>query len=131
MERQKAFELVRMLAAGTDPATGADLPREHVCQQPEVIRALGAARDALGREVRRDERMAMAQSRQPNTGKSWTSAEDNVLLSRFKGGATIETLAGLHGRTNGGIRARLEKLGQNTVGLPGQGQGAPPRSGLS
>ena len=119
MDLPRALEIIRLLADGVDPTTGAELARDNLCQQPEVIRALAEARNALQREIRRADRLAQAQSRLPNTGKSWTSQEDSVLLQRYKGGAAIETLASLHGRTTGGIRARLEKLGQNTVGIGG------------
>ena len=40
MDATRARELLSVLADGIDPLTGEVLPREHLCNQPEIIRAL-------------------------------------------------------------------------------------------
>ncbi|MDR3254873.1 MAG: hypothetical protein LBT31_04855 [Synergistaceae bacterium] len=50
-------------------------------------------------------------SRPPNQGKPWAQDADDLLKSRFLGGASISDLALEFGRTNRGIQARLIKHG--------------------
>ena len=40
----------------------------------------------------------------------WSEDEERVLLENFKAGATVKELCTLHGRKEGGITSRLEKL---------------------
>lgn len=46
-----------------------------------------------------------------NQGKKWSKAEETMLESLYKKGLTIPELAIKFGRTEGAIKARLEKLG--------------------
>jgi hypothetical protein len=47
----------------------------------------------------------------PRAYRSWAPAEDRVLAERFGSGMSIQELARLHERQEGGIRSRLRKLG--------------------
>ncbi|MEU4427417.1 hypothetical protein AB0F81_42905 [Actinoplanes sp. NPDC024001] len=49
--------------------------------------------------------------RPPNRGARWTPEDDTRLHTRFHSGASLTDLATEFGRTEGGIRARLEHLG--------------------
>ena len=40
MDIERAKELLKSLAEGIDPLTGEVLPKDHVCNQSEMIRAL-------------------------------------------------------------------------------------------
>ncbi len=40
MDQQRAKEIIHILSDGIDPFTGEVLPPDHVCNQPDVIRAL-------------------------------------------------------------------------------------------
>ena len=112
MDVEKAHALVKALADGTDPTTGEVLQDRHVCQQPDMVRALALAAQILEREVRRERGLQRARLTLPhNTGKGWSLEEDQLLLSRHRTGSTIAELARLHGRTDRAIAARLEKLG--------------------
>lgn len=54
--------------------------------------------------------------RYPNQGARWTPEDDDRLVARYRAGARPRELMDEFGRTNGGIRARLEYLGELTPG---------------
>ena len=116
MQADTALKIMSSLADGCDPETGEVLPSEHVLQQPDVIRALGVAVDALHRLAGREDR----ESRRPaRAGQPWTTEEDEKLLQAFDDGTSIKILAEEHERTNGAINSRLIKLGRLEPGLQG------------
>lgn len=45
------------------------------------------------------------------SGKPWTPEEEELITSHFNNGIDIDTIASVVGRTEGGIKARLAKLG--------------------
>jgi hypothetical protein len=47
----------------------------------------------------------------PRQGKAWSVDEDRRLYDGFVGGQTTTALVSAHGRSAGGIRARLVRLG--------------------
>ena len=129
MDIEKTLALIEALAEDLDPATGQALASDHLCQRPEVIRALHHARDFIEREARRERRLQRARLSLPgNTGKSWSAEEDRVLVQRFRTGAGIADMATLHARTTGSIQARLEKLGQIKPAIPVAAQSRQPRA---
>ncbi|MET0423553.1 MAG: hypothetical protein ABW046_06755, partial [Actinoplanes sp.] len=50
--------------------------------------------------------------RYPNQGARWTPEDDERLIARYRAGARPRDLMAEFGRSNGGIRARLEYLGE-------------------
>ncbi|BCJ45124.1 hypothetical protein GCM10010168_69250 [Actinoplanes ianthinogenes] len=60
----------------------------------------------------------------PNQGARWTPADDERLRTRYREGAGQVELATEFGRTTGGVRARLEHLGE----IPPGGRWRPPRA---
>ncbi len=111
MDIERSLGIVGPLADGRDPLTGELLGAGHLCQQPDVIRALPAAREIMAREARRERRLRQARLTLPaNTGRSWSGDEDQLLISRFRTGSSLTDMATLHARTPGAITARLEKL---------------------
>jgi hypothetical protein len=48
----------------------------------------------------------------PNQGRAWTAEDDERLVERHREGATEKELMAEFGRSRGGIRARLERLGE-------------------
>ncbi|WP_067497662.1 hypothetical protein [Actinoplanes sp. TFC3] len=50
--------------------------------------------------------------RYPNRGSRWSAEDDERLLARFREGTDERTLMEEFGRSRGGIRARLESLGE-------------------
>jgi hypothetical protein len=60
--------------------------------------------------------------RYPNQGARWIPEDDDRLIARYRAGARPRELMDEFGRSNGGIRARLEYLGE----LPPAGRWRPP-----
>ena len=52
-----------------------------------------------------------------NYGKSWSTAQENLLIQKVDEGKTREELMVIFGRTNGGIRAKLREIACEIVGL--------------
>ena len=90
---------------------GEEFPKDSVYNNPEIIRALFGAVEALKqerlREARRRNRKLPA-----NAGQPWSPEEDEKLASMFDRGATIQQLTENHQRTRGAIAGRLERLGK-------------------
>jgi len=109
MTSSEALAILRALANGTNPKTGAPIEQPGVLQDPDVIRALYTAvlvlSDAQPLRFR-------AKSTPPNVGRPWTSEQDSELLARFDSGCSIGEIARALGRTRGGIAARLVRLGR-------------------
>ena len=64
--------------------------------------------------------------RHPNQGVRWTEADDERLAARYHAGARPRDLMAEFGRSNGGIRARLEHLGVLKPGEPWRPAPPPP-----
>lgn len=119
METDTALRIVTSLAEGHDPGTGEALPRDHVFQQPDVIRALAMAVSALQGYARRQ-----PWNRMPSrVGLTWTESEEQHLLLAFDAGATIAALAARHERTTVAIVSRLVKLGRPVPRFPDDDHG--------
>ena len=54
--------------------------------------------------------------RHPNRGVRWTPEDDERLIARYRAGARPRDLMAEFGRSNGGIRSRLEYLGELAPG---------------
>lgn len=112
MEPTQALDILRALAAGTDPATGEVFPPDSPYQQPDVLGALALAVNTLqqaANAARKNQKLPAA------TGKPWTAEEDQALVAAFESGSTPKQLATAHDRTNGAVRSRLMKLGKLDV----------------
>jgi hypothetical protein len=110
MDETKAFTIVAALANGVNPLTGEVFAADSPYQAPDVIRALYSAVRALEAASRRRTRVQSTAS--GNAGKPWSDEEDRQLLSGFDSGRTLAELAQAHGRTRGGIQARLVRHGR-------------------
>jgi hypothetical protein len=124
MEEARAHAIVSALANGVNPLTGELFAADGPYQSPDVIRALYCAVRALETASRRRNRAQGPASN--NAGKPWTEEEDRELLSAFDGGRPLAELAQAHGRTRGGIQARLVRHGRlapeggRPIGGPGK-----------
>ena len=65
--------------------------------------------------------------RYPNQGARWTPEDDDRLVARYRAGARPRELMEEFGRSNGGIRSRLEYLGELASG--GRWRPPPDRAG--
>jgi hypothetical protein len=115
MDDQQALIIVSALANGANPITGEVFPADSPYQSPDIIRALFAAVRALEARARTNGNAKSIQPKNPalgNAGKSWSADEDRQLLAAFDAGKSLAEIAQLHSRTEGGVRARLEKHGR-------------------
>jgi hypothetical protein len=118
MDLAQALQVLQALADGNDPVTGRELPADHLCQQPQVVRALCFA----VQELRRRQPSVPAKENNTDTenaGKPWTAQEEQELLKAFEAGARIGQLAIRHGRTRQAIHGRLYRLGKVPAWRPG------------
>jgi hypothetical protein len=138
MDEQQTLRIITSLANGVDPETGEAFPDGSPYQRSTTIRALfnvqrllegglQSARGGAGTQVN-----AASQSDQTdfpagssrgdsqrrkspacaNAGKPWSTEEDRQLLAMFDADKSLAEIAHAHGRTVGGVRARLEKHGR-------------------
>jgi hypothetical protein len=109
MQLQNALPIVRALADGVDPHTGAVFADESPYAEPKTLRALFSAVELMEREVEREKRRERLPA---NFGKPWSEGEDRTLVGEFDAGVTLPDIARKHARTHSSIRLRLEKLGK-------------------
>ena len=109
MNETQALHIVESLANGVDPETGEVYPPESPYQRAHIVRALFVARQALEKATETERRR---QNLPANTGKPWSSEEDDRLATAFHEGRSMIELARAHERTRGSIQARLVKLGK-------------------
>lgn len=106
MDITRAKKLLSALADGIDPFTGELLPQNHVCNQPEMIRAFHEVLNVIPSPKKR--------ILPRNAGKPWTGIEEERLLEEFDSGMTTSAIAKEHGRSKGAIESRLADLGKIT-----------------
>ncbi len=109
MEKSKAIDILKLLADGVHPVTDEQLDKNHVINEPNVIRALNAAVEALVSEEKRIRRQRDLPER---VGKPWSEQEDKTLIKAFDSGISLNDLVDKHQRTRGAIRTRLVRLGK-------------------
>ena len=104
MDMQRARELLSILADGIDPFTGEILPDQHVCNHPDIIRALHKVLSSSPPLPEKSKNTPV------NAGKPWTEEEQNQLRQEFEMGIKISEIAKLHQRSRGSIEAKLAYL---------------------
>jgi hypothetical protein len=109
MSPQEALPIIQNLADGIDPLTGEVLSDQSPFNQPQVIRALFAALQALTLATDAEVPQTVREKRVANAGNAWTPEEDERLLKAFDAGIGVKELAAQHGRTTGAIKSRLVK----------------------
>jgi len=111
MERDKALGILKALADGVDPVTGEQFAAGSPYQEPDTVRALYCAVQALENPTRTSERSAQ-KSPPENAGRPWSDEEEARLAAAFESGKAILDLAQEHKRSRIAIEARLVKLGK-------------------
>lgn len=109
MKTVRVLEIIKALADGVDPYTGEVYPPDSAYQNPETVRALFGAVDALEAAQRRERRKKGLPRR---AGQPWDEEENSLLIKRFEEGMSINELASQHERTKGAIVSELAKLGK-------------------
>lgn len=113
MQTSEALKIIQALVDGIDPTTGEVFAGDSPYQHPQVLRALFAAAKALERQGQNERR---PRSLPENAGRAWDAEEEKQLCQDFDAGMNIAVLAQKHRRTQGSIRARLERLGKISFG---------------
>lgn len=103
MDIARAKELVSALADGVDPFTGEVFPRDHICNHPDIIRALHQMLDLIPESKKK--------TSIPNAGKVWSQEEQDRLVDEFHSGMKLSEMAKEHGRSRGSIETKLARLG--------------------
>ena len=109
MQKSKTIDILKLLADGVHPVTGEQLDKNHLINEPDVIRALNAAVEALISEEKKIRRQRDLPER---VGKPWSEQEDQALIKAFDSGISLNDLVDKHQRTRGAIRTRLVRLGK-------------------
>ena len=116
MKRERAIEILEALLDGADPLTGEVLPRDHVCQEADVMRALHAAVlalqdwDADAPEIRAHPELYTKRGRL-NAGRPWTEEDCRQLISLHLENTPMEDMCRLLQRRPRGVRNQLIYLG--------------------
>ena len=109
MQKSKAIDIIKLLADGVHPMTGEQLDQNHVINEPDVVRALSSAVEAL---VSEEEKVRRQRNLPKRVGKPWSEQEDKALINAFDSGIPLGDLVDKHQRTRGAIRTRLVRLGK-------------------
>lgn len=109
MQKSKAIDILKLLADGMHPVTGQQLDKNNVINEPDVIRALNTAIEALSSDEKKIKRQ---QDLPERVGKPWSEQEDKALTKAFENGISLNALVIKHKRTRGAIRTRLIRLGK-------------------
>ena len=119
MERDKALDILKALANGTDPGTGKSFPADSSYQHPDTVRALYFAVQALESPARPQDRDTQpsrehdtSRRQHENAGRPWSEDEEARLGQGFDAGKTVLELVEIHKRSRIVIEARLVKLGK-------------------
>jgi hypothetical protein len=106
--------VLESLANGVDPQTGNRIPLD-AFHSGDTVRALFAATTLLKGTDKPEPASPRTRNRTTSltaAGTAWSADEDARLGQEFDGGMTVSQIALQHGRTSGGITARLVKLGR-------------------
>jgi len=95
--------IIRKLADGIDPVSGATFPADSVYTTPTVIKALHQALKSLNENANNFTSKAI------NSGLPWDEDLKNELKVKYKSGFSLKQLAKHFGRTQGAIDSQLER----------------------
>jgi len=109
MQKSKAIDILKLMADGVHPVTGEQLDKNHVINEPDVIRALNTAVEAL---ISEENKLRRQRDLPERVGKPWSEQEDKALIKAFDSGISLNDLVDKHQRTRGAIRTRLVRLGK-------------------
>ena len=109
MEVDQAKEVLLLMSDGVNPLTGEILPKDDLCNQPDIIRALHTAVAALEKANKPKPPLPK------NAGKPWSVEDDATLCQMYDSGVSTAELAERFQRTTGAISSRLMRLGKMTI----------------
>ena len=103
MDIGRAKEIISALAEGIDPTTGEVLPDNSICNKGEIVRAFYAVLKHLDDNKPTKKLPA-------NAGKSWTKADEDLLVHLYRSGAPKREICNILQRSESGVAARLVHL---------------------
>lgn len=117
MNAKDAYTLLETLMDGIDPISGEVLPKDHVCQDPDVLRALHRALAALrGCDDPPTQGAWINKSGKLNAGRPWTQQDQEQLRQLHQAGTSMEEMCCLLKRRKRGITNQLIYLGLTDSG---------------
>jgi len=117
MKRFEAIDIIKKLLDGVNPVTGQVLGRNHVCCEPEVMRALHSAVMAMEAGAAREDAPSDIDARwyrrngSLNAGRPWTEKDSRQLAELFRQGMDIDEICVLLQRRRRGVEHQLDMLG--------------------
>ena len=133
MTHHTAAEILRKLIDGINPVTGEVLPKDHLCNYPEVIRALHTAIVAMNEtppllpssfsseplpfpentpptDPPESDRLNRKNGL-PNAGRPWTQADSDALIRLYRSGISMEQICKVLNRRERSVNRQLIYLG--------------------
>ena len=111
MTTDRAAEILRCMANGVDPITGEILEENHLCNSPEVIRALCTAIRAMSNVDEADASRVVRKNGKLNAGRPWTDADLDALKRMYRDGDSMDQICAKLHRRERGVLKQLERLG--------------------
>lgn len=123
MDNHEARIILEKLFEGVHPETGEVFAEDHVCNDPQVLRALYSAIAALNGQPAAAEAPKAAKQNHENNKKVWAQEEDaylglpwypeenEKLTALYRDGRKPNAMAAAMKRSVNGIMCRLEKPG--------------------
>jgi hypothetical protein len=106
IDRKEAHRIVSLIARGADPDKPDQRPTADVLERPGVIRALFLASEALNSSTD-----TLDTTKEVRKGKPWSKDENDELRWEISQNESLEAIAAKHGRSEGGIVARMVHIG--------------------
>ena len=106
----EAARILESLARGEDPQGTKPISTSEALWRRDVIGALFVGANALQQRAS-DSSVKVKRDLPLGAGKPWEQEEEKILVEEFHSGKSVADMAVDHARTEGGIRARLVRLG--------------------
>lgn len=118
MNTAQARRILEQLLEGVHPLTGEILPADHVCAEPEIIRALHKAIQALDQasppppqeQQAKETQKSKSSGSRTRTKAPWTEKEDQYLREQWQAGQPVEEIAKQVKRNTRTVSCRLVYL---------------------
>ncbi len=117
MQPVRAIHILEMLMDGVNPVTGEVLSEEHVCLEPQVMRALHTAIMALDEKaptenMQLDEALPVNKKNgRLNAGREWTDDDKQRLRELYMKGTSVDDICDLLQRRYRGVKKQLIAMG--------------------
>ena len=116
MDIERAKELISVLADGVDPLTGEVLEDDHLCNNPEIIRAMNVVLEELKKRPKRGRKICL-KTPASHGQRTMMKSCAGCLMTGWIGNSYVTTsnerrVCDHFKRTPGGIASRLVRLGK-------------------